>query len=103
MPTYYSQSAPNLFINENGNVDQLHHNHCRAIDYQEFNGSKLKLNEQIEKQTIALRGCITFFKTVVKDKTIDGIAKASAACALEEDKARLKDFNAHRQTGCNIM
>jgi|GEM_PF-6425640 len=106
MPTSYSKSCPNLIKDENGNVTEIHHNHYSEINYQSYQNyehDKKELDQIIDQQKVALKGCITFFKTVVDNKNTDPMLQAAAKCALEEDKARLADFQKHRRLGCSIQ
>ena len=101
MPANYAQSCPNLFKDSNGNVTDIHHNHCKTIEYDYFRQDNL--NKMIDNQKVALTGCITFFQTIVDDKKTDVLVRAAAKGALEEDKARLKEFSKHKHSGCNLL
>lgn len=102
MQTRFSEVGPGLFKNQNGEVE-IHHNHFATIDYLSFINQERRLDQIIDQQKVALKGCITFFKTYAEDKTVDVALKAAAKGALEEDKARLKDFENHKQSNCVIL
>lgn len=103
MKSSYNQSSPNLFKDSDGN-DVVHHNHFATIDYRSYGKrDKEQLNQIIDQQKVALQGCITFFQTLVDDKEVDGLMRATVASALEEDKARLKDFEDHKRSNCTIL
>lgn len=104
MPTYYKQSSPDIKKSSSTDEILICHNHTHGIDYQSFSlTEKGELNQLIDHQKVSLKGCITFFKTMAEDKTIDGRLRAAATCALEEDKARLEDFENHKRSTCVIL
>lgn len=103
MPALFSQSSPFLKKDSRGNVTEIHHNHCRTIDYVTEEKEQKKLNQTIEQEKIALKGCITFFKALADDPKASGIVHATALGALKEDEARLKDFASHKSSSCAIM
>jgi hypothetical protein len=103
MPTNYSQSGPNLIKDANGNVTQIDHSHYQSIDYQSYGKDKEGMNQQIAKEKAKLKGCMAFFKAVVDDKKIDGIVRASALSAYEEDKAILENHEDHKHSKCSIQ
>lgn len=103
MPTKYCQSGPNLQKDANGNVTQIDHNHFQSLNYQSWDKDKEGLNQAIAKEKTKLKGCMTFFKAIVDDKKIDGLVRASALSAYEEDKAILENHEEHKHSKCSIQ
>ena len=103
MPTNYSQSGPNLTKDANGNVSSIDHNHYQSINYQSYGNDKEGMNQRIALEKTKLKGCMTFFKAIVDDKKIDGLVRASALSAYEEDKAILKNHEEHKASKCSIQ
>lgn len=91
-------SEPNIVRDEKGNVTHVNHNHYRAINYRsyELDDNLEALRQVIDESRIAIKGCMAFFKVIKEDKNADVLLRATATCAFEEDRARLKDFEDHK-------
>jgi hypothetical protein len=108
MPNSCTKSSPNLIKDSNNNILEIHHNHFLTIDYLSYQTDerdKKRLDQLLDQQKVALKGCITFFKTIAEHKNSDPILAATAKGVVEEDEARLKDFDKHHRktTNCTIL
>lgn len=102
MPSFWWQQNPGL-KKVDDNKFEIFHNHHETIDYLSFGVTqKKKLNQQIDQEKVALKGCIAFFKAIADEKTTDPKTRATALGAAAEDEARLADFDAHKSC-CTIL
>ena len=102
MRTDYEYDSPELELSKDGTVDCIRHNHERSIDNSAYIESELQ--QHIDRQTIAIKGCIAFFKTYAGENSTNIAVKALAAAAVAEDEARLGVFQKQRPGGgCVIL
>ena len=104
MPAFYLKSAPRISKSLETKEITVEHNHCSTIDYNRYDREESKeLNQAIDQNIVALKGCITFFKTFAEAKDTDIEFRAVAVSTVAEDEARLEDFANHKRSKCVIL
>lgn len=104
MPSFWWQQNPRIVkTDDKQKIFTICHTHHETIDYASYGlTQKTQLNQQIDQERVAIKGCIAFFKAVAEDKATDPDTRAAAASAAAEDEARLADFTDHKSC-CTIL
>lgn len=104
MPAEYGCSSSSIDKNKASDNVEIRHNHTHHIGFETYGiKNRSELRSVISKEKALLKGCISFFKTYAEDKTVDIAIRAAANAAVQEDETRLKEYEKHEPSSCNML